>query len=681
VNASAEETPLVSIILIGYNDEQRIGRALRSLTHQTLHNLEIIVVDDASTDGTRAAIEAVTDPRVRYVRLEQNSGGCSAPRNTGLEFASAPFVMFCDSDDELPRQAAALLLEAAEGTAADVVCGLAERVDVTTGETKRWRAELHAQDATVESLEQLPELLYDTISVNKLYRADFLRDHGITFPPGLLFEDQLFTLKVFLAARRITVISALVYRWYVDAQAEELSITQGRSQRRNITDRLAINQLMDAELHLRPELAVAKAVKFLRHEGYLYLATALAMPDPATILDPLREYLRDVPVEAFWEVRPMLRIALMEVLVGNYPAACSAMRFEKWASCLDGVLHVGDSITFEPRDHSVTTDTVHGRPLREWLDVSELVLQGVPWGQRRYLHTMDHEDHDLVTTADYLPDDPILARLAWCVLADGKGRARAIREMSADHTGTRITWRPVGNWRSTGDPLTRSQRGTLQLWIERDGVMNRSLVRSLSRELTDHLALTPTSEWEGPVGIDIAVGVRGAVQWNPVGRTHSPTAALRSVKRRLGAAAPAFAGDPQPVVDLIRDLPGNRCIIAVLPAYLADRSEWPLSLAQWADPRWYLLLGGKGAPSVPTNVRGFARDVREVDVATVVDLADVVVSDDPDVLARARRAGTVTIAFRPRMGAERYLLPPILGAMESESDVREQILRIIEGSV
>jgi len=83
VELRAPSGPDVSIVLICFNDARRVGRAMRSLVNQTLRNIEIIVVDDASTDDTEQVVSAAmeTDSRIRYIRLAENSGGCSAPRN------------------------------------------------------------------------------------------------------------------------------------------------------------------------------------------------------------------------------------------------------------------------------------------------------------------------------------------------------------------------------------------------------------------------------------------------------------------------------------------------------------------------------------------------------------------------------------------------------------------------
>jgi glycosyltransferase involved in cell wall biosynthesis len=105
-------TPAVSVVLPVWNREALIGGAIRSVLRQTCEDFELIVVDDASTDGTAAVVEAISDARVRLIRLPDN-GRQSVARNRGVAAARADLVAFQDSDDEwlptkLERQLAAL---------------------------------------------------------------------------------------------------------------------------------------------------------------------------------------------------------------------------------------------------------------------------------------------------------------------------------------------------------------------------------------------------------------------------------------------------------------------------------------------------------------------------------------------------------------------------------------------
>lgn len=90
--------PTVSVIIPAYNRAHVIGQAIQSALQQTCQNFEIIVVDDASTDNTKEVVSGFADPRIRYLRHEQNCGAPQA-RNSGAESAQGNYLAFLDSDD------------------------------------------------------------------------------------------------------------------------------------------------------------------------------------------------------------------------------------------------------------------------------------------------------------------------------------------------------------------------------------------------------------------------------------------------------------------------------------------------------------------------------------------------------------------------------------------------------
>lgn len=116
------KTPLVTVVVPVFNDEDSIAASLDSALAQTLSQIEILVVDDASTDRTPdiVAAYAARDPRVRLIRHSENMSGFQA-RRTGIFAAQAPFVMFLDGDDELEPYAAARSAVAIEETGADIL--------------------------------------------------------------------------------------------------------------------------------------------------------------------------------------------------------------------------------------------------------------------------------------------------------------------------------------------------------------------------------------------------------------------------------------------------------------------------------------------------------------------------------------------------------------------------------
>jgi len=102
--ASKSGDPIVSVIIPTYNRAHVLARAIQSVLNQTYQDFEIIVVDDGSTDNTEEVIKSFNDPRIRYIRHEENKGAAAA-RNTGIKAAKGEFIAFQDSDDEwLPKK-------------------------------------------------------------------------------------------------------------------------------------------------------------------------------------------------------------------------------------------------------------------------------------------------------------------------------------------------------------------------------------------------------------------------------------------------------------------------------------------------------------------------------------------------------------------------------------------------
>ncbi len=97
------ENPVVSVIIPTYNRADLVKRAIQSVLGQNYEEFELIVVDDASEDNTREVIQEFDDPRLKYLRHEQNRGG-SAARNTGIKESRGKYISLLDDDDELlPR--------------------------------------------------------------------------------------------------------------------------------------------------------------------------------------------------------------------------------------------------------------------------------------------------------------------------------------------------------------------------------------------------------------------------------------------------------------------------------------------------------------------------------------------------------------------------------------------------
>lgn len=332
-------TPDVTVTVIVYNDAARLPRAVRSVLAQTLQNLEVIIVDDFSTDDTEQVGRelAAADPRVRYVRLERNSGGCSAPRNRGIEEARAPYLMFLDSDDELPKHACKSLLLTLEESGADFATGEVERIIGTKGKTGLWYAELFEEYRVVEGIRAEPILLFDHLSTNKMYRAEFIARHTLRFPEGIHYEDQLFSAQTYARAESFVVVPWIVYLWHLaidEGDEGQTSISNSRHKIENLQDRITIARRVDEFLAEsgNGDLKADKDFKFLRHDFRLYLSD-LPFRDHAWIEEFVRiagPYLDGLSPDAYAKLAVSERVCIHLLTNGRIADAVEESRRLLW---------------------------------------------------------------------------------------------------------------------------------------------------------------------------------------------------------------------------------------------------------------------------------------------------------------------------------------------------------------
>ncbi|WP_260610082.1 glycosyltransferase family 2 protein [Streptomyces sp. WAC06614] len=275
--------PSVSVVVIAYNDAGLVGEAVASALAQGPAVSEVIAVDDKSADGTAAVLDelAAAHPRLKVVHRTENSGGCGTPRNDGIAAATAPYVMFLDSDDVLPPGAAEALLRAATTHEAQVTVGACVRRELPEGHDVPWVPGLYTPGDVVERPADRPELVRDTLCVNKLYERSFLDKHAIRFPDGrFVYEDFLFTARVLAAAPRMAVIDDLVYVWHVRRSAARKSISLDRKDVGNWRARIAAHRAAAETLAAAsPQLGHACQVKFLEYDLRMYLRELGQDPD------------------------------------------------------------------------------------------------------------------------------------------------------------------------------------------------------------------------------------------------------------------------------------------------------------------------------------------------------------------------------------------------------------------
>lgn len=202
--------PQVSVIIPVYNVEQYLKRCLDSLLEQSYSPLQLIAVNDGSTDQSAAILEEYQKHHPQLHVIHQKNQGLSAARNTGLDYATGNFVTYVDSDDYLHHQAIEVMVDAMADEIDIVEMMVYEAYDDHVTEA-RYQTPLTISDL---SLKQQPEALLQIgmYAWAKLYRRSMIED--IPFPAGLMHEDNYFTGCLLPLLKRVRKIRGGGYYYY-----------------------------------------------------------------------------------------------------------------------------------------------------------------------------------------------------------------------------------------------------------------------------------------------------------------------------------------------------------------------------------------------------------------------------------------------------------------------------------
>ncbi|WP_067491409.1 bifunctional glycosyltransferase/CDP-glycerol:glycerophosphate glycerophosphotransferase [Actinomadura hibisca] len=266
-------SPLLSVVVPFYNVETYLEACLESLQQQTLRDIEVIMVDDGSPDGSSAIAKEFAARDARFRLVEQENQGLGPARNTGARHATGAYIAFMDSDDVVPRYTYELMVGSLEETGSDLVCGGVRRLTSAGPRNSPMHTEMFRVTDKRTHISRRPDLLGDRTAWNKVFRRSFFDAQNFEFPPGL-YEDAPVTIPAHYLATSVDVLSDVVYYWR-EREGESQSITQRRTEPGNLEDRVRTTQVVTAFLKERsPELWRAQLTSVLSGELPLYIDVA-----------------------------------------------------------------------------------------------------------------------------------------------------------------------------------------------------------------------------------------------------------------------------------------------------------------------------------------------------------------------------------------------------------------------
>jgi CDP-glycerol glycerophosphotransferase (TagB/SpsB family)/glycosyltransferase involved in cell wall biosynthesis len=230
--------PRVSVVVPIYNVAAYLEACLDSLAQQTMADLEIIMVDDGSTDESPVIAERFVARDERFRLLRQANAGQGAARNRGIGHSGGEFLAFVDSDDVLPPNAYEALLGALDRTRSDFATGNIRRLTSLGTTRATFLANAFARERLETHITRLPSLTADRLACNKLFRRSFWDSHGFRFPEGVRNEDIPVIMPAHYLAGSVDVVAETVYLWR-RREAGDLSGSQRRVGVKALRDRVA----------------------------------------------------------------------------------------------------------------------------------------------------------------------------------------------------------------------------------------------------------------------------------------------------------------------------------------------------------------------------------------------------------------------------------------------------------
>ncbi len=211
--------PIISVIVPVYNIEKYLYTCLESILNQTFSNIEIICVNDGSTDKSRKILEIFANKDSRIKIVDKENGGLSSARNAGMKVATGEFYSFVDGDDWIENTMLEKLYNSVTSFNTDIaICGVhqfnetEQKIDDSNPYYTLDFFDWHLDNRDFSYKEVKPYLMDVCVMAwNKLYRKSFIDECNAWFPDGLIFEDGPFFFSIFFKTKRVSIVRDYLY--------------------------------------------------------------------------------------------------------------------------------------------------------------------------------------------------------------------------------------------------------------------------------------------------------------------------------------------------------------------------------------------------------------------------------------------------------------------------------------
>ncbi len=406
----------VSVVVPVYNKEDYVGECLESILSQTLGDIEVLCINDGSTDGSLSVLNKFSETHRNVVVIDQPNRGVGASRNTGIDRASGVFIAFMDPDDLYPdKKVLEDLYTAAESSGLPIVGGSFSSFRPDGAEVSVFRGDNSGYTFSQDGPVDYADYQFDYGFQRFIYSRDFIIEHGLRFPNYIRFQDPPFFTAALSAAGRFYALSRVTYRYRESYKEVGWNVSSKCDMLRGLRDNLALSARLNLrELHsltyrrlssdFRAKIILSGNNRFTAgivlsviDECYLAL-----MPEmPTASLDAISEKLKSQA--SIPEHEPVISVVVPVYNVENYLREClDSLVNQKGLDDFevimvdDGATDSSGNICEEYADADPRFRTIH----KTNGGLSSARNAGADYARGKYIYFLDSDD--------YLRDDALL---------------------------------------------------------------------------------------------------------------------------------------------------------------------------------------------------------------------------------------------------------------------------------